>query len=152
MESALHPFSEILLNQILWISLLAMVMAQFLKILYFFIKAREVSFKLLTSTGGMPSSHSAFVMALSTGIGLKLGWDTPLFAVALIFALIVMYDAAGIRRAAGRQARILNHMLEQVYRGQEIKHEQLKELLGHTPLEVLVGAIIGILLAFFLIK
>lgn len=152
MSEIFHPFGEILQNDVLWVSILAMLMAQGLKLLYFGLKTRQLNFRLLTSTGGMPSSHSAFVMALSTGVGLRLGWSSPLFAVAFIFSMIVMYDAAGIRRAAGKQARILNQILDQAYRGQEVKHDQLKELLGHTPLEVVAGGILGILLAVILIK
>ena len=94
----------------------------------------------------MPSSHSAFVTSLATGVGLTEGFDSTLFALAAVFALIVMYDAAGVRRAAGKQARVLNAIIEDLNR-RELHPERLRELLGHTPVEVLAGALLGILIA-----
>lgn len=96
----------------------------------------------------MPSSHSAFVTSLATGIGLYEGFDSTMFALATVFALIVMYDASGVRRAAGKQARVLNAIIEDLNR-RELHPERLKELLGHTPFEVVVGALLGILMAFW---
>ena len=100
----------------------------------------------LVGTGGMPSSHSALVMALAFAVGKQNGFESPFFAIALILALVVMYDAAGIRRAAGKQAEILNLLIE---KHQLPDMEKLKELLGHTPLEVLAGAILGITVGFY---
>ncbi len=95
----------------------------------------------------MPSSHSALVTALTTGVGLRDGFDSSLFALAVVFALVVMYDAAGVRRAAGgKQARVLNAIIEDLNRRQ-LHPERLRELLGHTPFEVLVGALLGIIIA-----
>ena len=95
-------------------------------------------------TGGMPSSHAASVAALSTMVGLTSGFRTPLFCVTLFFSLIVMYDAAGLRRAAGRQAVILNRLIDEHFAHPEAGTQRLMELLGHTPLEVLVGALLGV--------
>lgn len=96
----------------------------------------------------MPSSHSAFVTSLATGVGLVEGFDSTLFALAAVFALIVMYDAAGVRRAAGKQARVLNAIIEDLNR-RELHPERLRELLGHTPVEVVAGARLGVLVAIW---
>jgi acid phosphatase family membrane protein YuiD len=103
-------------------------------------------FGRLIQTGGMPSSHSAAVAALTTSVFLVVGPKDPLFGVTLYFSLIVMYDAAGVRRAAGRQAAILNRMLEE-HEDKELRERRLLELLGHTPFEVLVGAALGVAIA-----
>jgi len=95
-------------------------------------------------TGGMPSSHAASVAALSTSVGLQNGFRSLLFGVTLYFSLVVMYDAAGLRRAAGRQAAILNRLIDEHFRFPERETQKLMELLGHTPLEVLVGALLGV--------
>jgi acid phosphatase family membrane protein YuiD len=108
------------------------------------VMTRRVDFKILVRTGGMPSSHSASVSALSTCVGLNEGFTSTLFAVTLFFSLIVMYDAAGLRRAAGKQAEILNRLVDHHYPRQPVREERLLELLGHTPLEVLVGAVLGV--------
>jgi acid phosphatase family membrane protein YuiD len=98
-------------------------------------------------TGGMPSSHAASVAALTTAVGMQEGFRTALFGVTLFFSLIVMYDAAGLRRAAGRQAAILNRLIDEHFKHPEAGAQRLMELLGHTPLEVLVGCILGVLSA-----
>ena len=129
---------------------LAAFIAQLIKFIIFTIKTRRVSFKIFTTTGGMPSSHSAGVMGLSTAVGIIEGWDSIAFAVAIGYALITMYDAAGVRRAAGKTAACLNRMMDDFY-----KHDvqaiggKLKELLGHTPFEVIMGALFGIVFAYF---
>ena len=99
-------------------------------------------------TGGMPSSHAAGVAALATSVGIESGFGSLLFGVTLYFSLIVMYDAAGLRRAAGRQAEILTRLIDEHFEHPERETQKLMELLGHTPLEVLVGATIGVLSAF----
>lgn len=107
---------------------------------------RKINFKRLVETGGMPSSHSATVTSLMTAIGISEGLTSPIFAVSFVFSIIVMYDAAGVRRAAGKQATILNQLIN----SNQIKvdtNEKLKELLGHTPFQVFIGAIYGIILA-----
>jgi acid phosphatase family membrane protein YuiD len=99
----------------------------------------------------MPSSHSAFVSALATGVGLTDGWASTSFALALVFSLIVMYDAAGVRLAASKQATILNKMMQEFFDEREFHHERLKELIGHTPVEVIVGALLGIFIGWWLV-
>lgn len=123
--------------------------AQVVKFVLFTLKNRKVNFKIFSTTGGMPSSHSAGVMALSTSAGLIEGFDSAIFAVSLGFALIIMYDAAGLRRAAGKTAACLNRMMEDFYyHDLQSVGGKLKELLGHTPFEVFVGAIFGIAYAY----
>lgn len=125
--------------------------AQLLKFFIFTVKARKINFKIFTTTGGMPSSHSAGVMGLATSVGIIEGFDSITFAIAIGFALIIMYDAAGVRRAAGKTAACLNKMMDDFY-----KHDvqalggKLKELLGHTPFEVIMGALFGIAFAYCL--
>ena len=136
--------------EVLTTGLLSAFFAQVIKFCIFIIKSKKINFKIFTTTGGMPSSHSAGVMGLSTSVGLISGFDSIVFAVALGFALVTMYDATGIRRAAGKTAACLNRMMDDFY-----KHDvkavggKLKELLGHTPLEVIVGALFGILFAVY---
>lgn len=136
---------SILNNQILLVSLLACLMAQALKIVIELIRHGKVNLKFLVTTGGMPSAHSALVGALATAIGQTMGWSSPEFAIAALFAVIVMYDAAGVRQAAGKQARLLNQILDEFFQqGKDFNEERLKELLGHTPFQVLVGLALGI--------
>lgn len=104
---------------------------------------RRWNFRRFVETGGMPSSHSAAVSALTTAVGLQQGFGSTLFGVTLYFSLIVMYDAAGLRQAAGRQAVILNRLMNEHFEEAEADRHRLMELLGHTPLEVLVGATLG---------
>ncbi len=123
--------------------------AQVIKFILFTIKTRKVNFKIFSTTGGMPSSHSAGVMGLSTIVGILQGYDSILFAICLGFSLIIMYDAAGLRRAAGKTAACLNRMMEDFYHHDlQSVGGKLKELLGHTPLEVFVGAVFGICFAY----
>lgn len=100
----------------------------------------------------MPSSHSAFVAGLTTAVGLVEGFDSTSFAICFVFSMIVMYDAAGLRRAAGKQASILNKLIDELIHTGELKQARLKELLGHTPYEVFAGAFLGILVAFLICK
>lgn len=124
--------------------LLAWTIAQVTKVVIQSIRERRLNLKVLAVMGGMPSSHSAMVMALTTSVGRVNGWSSPLFAVALIFSFVVMYDAAGVRRAAGKQAAVLNRLVEDLVAQRGIAEERLRELLGHTPVEVLAGAGLGI--------
>ena len=105
---------------------------------------RRWNFRRFVQTGGMPSAHSAAVSALSTAVGLRSGFNSLLFGVTLYFSLIVMYDAAGLRQAAGRQAMILNRLMNEHFVEAEADRHRLMELLGHTPLEVLLGALLGV--------
>jgi uncharacterized protein len=137
-------------NPPLALALLAMFSAQGFKFLRSLLRRRRPDFTRLIGTGGMPSAHSASVTALAVAVGLSSGWGSPVFAVAVFFAMITMYDATGIRRAAGRQARILNQLAEGLREHHKLDLERLAELLGHTPLEVVVGALYGAVLAFAL--
>ncbi len=122
----------------------ATVLAQALKIVWYFITHGKINFKIFFHTGGMPSSHSASVAALATSVGLIDGWNSTPFAIALGLAAIVMYDAAGVRRAAGKMAGILNRITDDLYQHHSGDiPERLRELLGHTPFEVLVGCAFG---------
>jgi uncharacterized protein len=140
-----NNISQILENRILLVAVAACLIAQVLKLIIDLIQNGKVSAKVLTTTGGMPSAHSALVTALATGVGADLGWKSPEFAIATIFAIVVMYDAAGVRQAAGKQARILNQMIDELFsEDHKFNEEKLKELLGHTPVQVIAGAVLGI--------
>jgi len=140
----------LLANEVFWAAVLANAIAQGLKLIIYSLLERRWSWERTLESGGMPSSHSATVSALATGVGLKSGLDSTLFAVAMVFALIVMYDATGIRRAAGQQAELLNDLVEELRAvlHEGFKPKPLKELLGHTYLEVLMGAILGVVVAW----
>ncbi|MBM4432161.1 MAG: divergent PAP2 family protein [Chloroflexi bacterium] len=118
-------------------------------ILYRLTKGRW-DWRWLISAGGMPSSHAAAVSALATAVGIGEGLDSAVFAVSLVMAIVVIYDAAGVRRAASIQARILNQILDELFSGRPIAQTRLRELLGHTPFEVLVGAVLGVTMALLL--
>ncbi len=127
--------------------ILAWVIAQTIKFIATLLLEKKVDFTKLVGSGGMPSAHSAMVTAVCTEIGLAEGWHSPIFGLSIIFAAIVMYDASGVRQAVGKQARILNHLVREVYLGNDFKPGRIKELLGHTPIEVFFGAILGIIVA-----
>ncbi len=137
------------MNKVLLTAIIGSLSAQILKLIINYVNYKRLDFRILFSTGGMPSSHSASVMSLSMAVGFEEGFKSNLFAICLFFSFIVMYDAAGIRRAAGKQAEILNKIIEDLYAGRRTD-EKLKELLGHTPIEVLVGAIWGIIVALIM--
>jgi uncharacterized protein len=140
----MHPFGSVFQNHILWVAIAACLLAQAAKVLVELIQHRQLNFKVLTESGGMPSSHSALVTALAVGVGINKGWGSAEFAMATVFAVIVMYDAAGVRQAAGKQAQILNQLLDELFQGDHhLAEKRLKELLGHTPFQVIVGAIMG---------
>ena len=144
-------FSHILNTgyEVIFTAFTAIITAQILKSLVFLIFKRKLDVRLFTTTGGMPSSHSAGVMGLSTAVGLINGFDSITFAISIGYACIVMYDAAGVRRAAGKQAACLNRIIMDVYK-QDLAEAggKLKELLGHTPMQVFVGAAYGVIYAF----
>lgn len=118
---------------------------QLFMFIYDLVKSKKFNFKRLMQAGGMPSSHSGVVISLTTMIGKNVGINSPLFAVALIFSFIVMYDAAGVRRAAGKQAKLLNKIVETPGLTSLQVSERLVEVLGHTPVQVIVGAAIGVI-------
>jgi acid phosphatase family membrane protein YuiD len=144
-------FNEILKNQILNVSFTSWFIAQALKVVITLLTKKKIDLYRFVGSGGMPSSHSSIVMGLSTSVGLKAGWTSTSYAISLVFALIVMYDAAGVRRAVGKQAIILNKILEDKHKSKHIQEKRLKELVGHTPVEVFAGAILGILVANLMI-
>lgn len=129
----------------------ATILAQSLKIIWYFLTHQRINFKIFFHTGGMPSSHSATVSALAFSVGLINGFTSTIFAVATGLAVVVMYDAAGVRRAAGKMAGILNKITEDFYHHHsEELPEKLMELLGHTPFEVVVGSAFGVLIAYLI--
>ena len=130
--------------KIFLIPLLCGIIAQILKVLLTYVRLRRIDFRRFIEPGGMPSAHAAAVAGLTTSVGFSAGFDSPLFWVTLFFSLVVMYEAAGVRRAAGNQAEVLNRIIDDVYSERKIPQEHLRELLGHTPFEVLVGALMGI--------
>lgn len=121
---------------------------QLFKLIYDLVTTKQFNFKRILGAGGMPSSHSAVVTSLSTMIGISEGIESPMFALSVIFAFIVMYDAAGVRRAAGKQAKILNEIVNTPGLSGVQVTGKLQEALGHTPIQVFVGAIIGIIVGF----
>lgn len=137
--------------EVLSSGIIAAFIAQVLKFILHLIFERKLNFKIFTTTGGMPSSHSAAVVALSTSVGLITGFDSISFAISTGYALVVMYDAAGLRRASGKMAVCLNKIMDDFY-----KHDvqsvggKLKELLGHTPIEVFAGAALGVSYAYYM--
>lgn len=131
-------------NKYIYIPILLWFGIQLFKLIYDLCTTRKFNFKRILGAGGMPSSHSAVVTSLATLIGKNLGVDSPIFAIALIFAFVVMYDACGVRRAAGKQAKVLNDIVNTPGLSGVQVQEKLQEALGHTPIQVFVGAIIGI--------
>lgn len=138
---------QLFANDALIAAALAWFLAQISKLLIVLMRERQLQLSYLASSGGMPSSHSAVVVALATRIGMDQGVASPMFAIAFIFAGVVLYDAAGIRRAVSVQARILNRMLEEVLELKRFNERRLLELLGHTPFEVFIGSLLGMLVA-----
>ncbi len=125
--------------------------AQLIKCLLYFIRNHGFDFSLIMASGGMPSSHSATVCAVVTSVGRTDGTKSSMFALAFVMAFIVMYDAAGVRRAAGEQAKLLNRIVRDISIGEKkYLDRNLKELIGHTPLQVLVGAALGIVIPFLI--
>lgn len=144
MPPALVQFGS---NKIAWTAGSAWIFAQIIKVFLGAIREKRFNFKWFVGTGGMPSAHAAGVTALASSIGLYDGFDSPVFALALFFAIIVLFDAQGVRRASGKQAEILNKILDDIYWKKKVQEERLKELLGHTPVEILAGVAIGILMS-----
>lgn len=145
----MQEIGDILDNRALLVALIACLFAQALKLIIELVKNRKLNVQVLTTTGGMPSAHSALVTALATGVGQTAGWATAEFAIATVFAIIVMYDAAGVRQAAGKQARILNQMIDELFsEDHAFSEDRLKELLGHTPFQVIVGSILGVTISW----
>ena len=136
--------TDIFQNRILLISIFSCFLAQFIKI--FTGKEKRIDFKRIIISGGMPSSHSSFVTSLAMLVGFDKGFASTEFAITAVFAIIVMYDDSGVRRAVGKQAEILNQIVDDFFHGKFDQHKKLKELVGHTPKEVLFGALLGIII------
>jgi acid phosphatase family membrane protein YuiD len=136
--------SGLLTNYVLIAAVLAWAIAQAIKVPVYYLQHRRWNWAILLSPGGMPSSHSALVTAAAHAIGLFVGFGTPLFALAVVVTIVVVYDATGIRRQAGLQAALINLMIRDLASGHPLKSEKLREVLGHTPLEALGGVLLGL--------
>jgi len=143
----LNFFQEISQNHILWTAVSSWFVAQLIKFIAALVKTKRLSFWLFFSSGGMPSSHTSFVVALSTLLGIREGFDSPIFAIAAVTTAIVMYDATGVRQQAGKHAVVLNRLLQYLDDPSISLEMKLKELLGHTPRQVMAGAALGIAIA-----
>lgn len=144
---------DILDNYVFWVAVVSWLSAQVLKALFYAVRHREFSLERLLGAGGMPSSHTATVCGLTTAVAKAYGLDSPLFAIAVVLAGVVMYDATGVRRAAGEQAKIINKLVFEHKKDANFHidaQKTLKEFLGHTPLEVFGGAVLGIGLALMI--
>jgi hypothetical protein len=145
-----EALAELASNRTVWVPVLIWFAVQLWKVISSLIFRRKLDLSLLWATGGMPSSHSALVVALAITVGIETGFDSPLFAVSAVLAMVVMYDAAGVRQAAGKQAAKINLIVEELLSGHPLNEEHLRELLGHTPLQVAVGALVGFVGALLL--
>ena len=140
---------DLLTNKLLWIPLATWLLVQIFKLIVEVVTAKDrkkINFRRILGSGGMPSSHTACITSLATSIGIAEGFGSPVFALSAVFCFIVMYDAAGVRRAAGKQAAVLNKIIESD--GDINVQEKLVELIGHTPLQVFVGALVGRAIGF----
>jgi len=141
---------EVAGNKIFWFTLYSWVIAQSIKVLIGAIREKKFNFRWFIGTGGMPSSHSATVSALAALVGLSCGFDSVIFVVTLAFTIIVIVDAQGFRRSTGKQAEVLNKILDDIYWKKRIQEDRLKELLGHTPVQVFAGIACGVISALLL--
>lgn len=141
---------DIICNRVIVAGLMGWAIAQVLKVITNSIKIKEFDFSRIIGSGGMPSSHSSFVMAVAVKTGMIAGFNSTIFALAIAFAVVVMYDAAGVRRAAGNQAKVLNLIINDLSHHKGIQQDRLKELIGHTPFEVIAGAFLGIIIGIII--
>ena len=141
---------EIINNKYIYVPFLLWFFIQCFKVVWDLVKTKRFNFKRVLGAGGMPSSHSAVVCSLATLVGKNIGFSTPEFGIAFILAIIVMYDAAGVKRAAGKQAKLLNKIVATPGLSALQVQEKLVEVLGHTPLEVIVGAVIGVVVGIII--
>lgn len=131
-----------------WAAVLGWFVAQSIKMICCLVESRRLDFSYMVSTGGMPSAHSAMAVSLATSLGLCQGFDSSIFALGCAFAVVVMFDAQSVRKAAGEQAKLLNSIVDELLREHHLSENKLKELLGHTRFEVLMGMLTGIATAF----
>jgi acid phosphatase family membrane protein YuiD len=143
-------FIQVGKNQVFLVTFFAWSVAQIIKIIIGVRREKRFNFRWIFEPGGMPSAHTATVAALATAVGISFGFDSGLFAVTLIFSIMIMFDAGGFRRTVGRQAAILNKIVDDVYAKRKVEEKKLRELLGHTPVQVIAGAALGILTALVL--
>lgn len=148
----MNALAELASNRVLWAALIAWTLAQVIKVPLHYALHRKVDWGLLLSSGGMPSSHSALVTGVCTGVGMQQGFDSPMFAIAGVVAMIVIYDATGVRRHAGDHARVLNLMIDELLTGHPLAEKELKEVLGHTPREVIGGVLLGVLVTYLMLR
>ena len=141
---------SVLSNKALWVPAVAWSLAQILKVVIESIRDRRLNLSHLTTMGGMPSSHTALVCALATTTGVVYGVGSAIFAISAFFAIVVMYDAAGVRQTVSTQSTMLNRMLEELFKNNPAFQQRLRELIGHTKFEVAAGAILGIVVGFLL--
>lgn len=146
----IFDLSLIFRNKILIIALITWILNQGVKLILFYFTEKKWDIRRFIGAGGMPSTHSALSICVATTIGIKEGWNSPLFALAITIAFIIMTDAAGVRRETGEQAKVLNKIILEFFNEIKLKDKRLKELIGHTPFEVIVGAFIGIMMAWIL--
>ena len=140
--------NDIWQNSSIWIPVIIWFMVQSFKVIFELVKNKKLNIRRIWGSGGMPSSHTALVCSLATVVAIREGVASSSFAISVVLAAVVMYDAAGVRRAAGKQARVLNQIIEN--EGNINVQEKLIELLGHTPKEVFVGAIVGVFVSILL--
>lgn len=145
-----NTFMMFITNKYIYIPMILWIIIQTYKVVYDLYKTKKFNFKRILGAGGMPSSHSAVVVSIATLIGKNYGVDSAIFALSLIVALVVMYDACGVRRAAGKQAKVLNDIVNTPGLSSIQVQEKLQEALGHTPIQVFVGALIGLIAGIIL--
>jgi len=150
MEINIDDLYLIFRNEIIIIAFITWIFNQSLKLIIFYITEKKWDVRRFIGAGGMPSTHSALSVCVATTIGLKEGWDSPLFALAIVLAFIIMADAAGVRRETGEQAKALNKIILEFFKEIKLKDKRFKELVGHTPFEVIVGAFVGMVMAWVL--
>ena len=145
-------FTELFNNDVLMTSIIGWFIAQLIKVLLVLVQNKRIDLSRFIGSGGMPSSHTSFVVSLTTAIAYTEGISSSLFAICAVLSFVVMYDASGVRRATGTQAKVINKLVDSYEETEdvEISDEKLKELIGHSPLEVFAGAILGFLIAVFM--
>ena len=139
---------DIITNNVLVASIFAWALAQLAKALVAFLQGQGLRLRYLFGSGGMPSSHSALVSSLATSVAMIQGFGSITFAISLVVALVVMYDAAGVRQSVSRQSRVLNRIVKELRVGQHVTEGELRELVGHTPFQVFAGAALGIVVGW----
>ncbi|MEI8011392.1 MAG: divergent PAP2 family protein [Candidatus Omnitrophota bacterium] len=140
-------FVQIMQNKIFIITISVWIIGQGIKIAINIMRGKRFSFRWFIGTGGMPSSHAAGVAALATSCGIEYGFNSGMFALAAVFAMVTMFDAQGVRRQSGEQAEVLNKVIDDMYWHKHVEVSRIKEFVGHTPIQVFVGSILGVTLA-----